>query len=125
MKKYLCILTILCLLPPAAKASGCFNNSESFTVSKAVKLGRGGTTFSGMPPVPGGGSELEDVPEQRGCSPAITGCRACTQTVSACSSCENGYRLTNGRCIENCTGMICAAGYLPKSGTAGCCCQKN
>lgn len=125
MKKYLCILTVLCLLPFAAKASGCFNDSESFTVSKAVKLGRGGTTFSEMPPILGGGSELEETPEQIICSPDITHCRECAQNSSACSSCESGYRLSNGRCVENCTGMVCAAGYSPKSGATGCCCKPD
>lgn len=125
MKKYFCILAVLCLLPLTAKASGCFSDSDSFTISKAVKLGRGGTSFSEMPPILGGGSELENAPEQITCSASVTNCRECAQNSSTCSSCENGYRLTGGQCVANCTGMVCAAGYSPKSGATGCCCKPD
>lgn len=63
------------------------------------------------------------------CSAAITGCDTCSQSslgaLPVCTKCQSGYRLLNGKCVENCSGVTCSNGYKATSTSAGCCCEKT
>ena len=60
------------------------------------------------------------------CSSKIRNCATCSSSAAGvkCTACAYGYRVSNGTCVANCTGVSCKSGYTATSTSTGCCCKK-
>lgn len=145
MKKLIFIFALLAFLPLNVHAENIFNETDAFTVAKAVKLGRGtnGNTYSsGTLDRSGSGAEL-----LKSCD---KNCRSCNEETGTCSVCKSGYYLKNNacsacpanaacsngiaficndryyksadKCASICTNVSCTAGTTPQAQANSCCC---
>ena len=92
-------------------AAGIFNDSDSFVLARAVKLGRGSAAASSAysdynnPGSIGGsasntcytGTYNAGKDGCKACDEAMTGCKAC-DSKTKCTACKDGYKLVNNKC---------------------------
>jgi hypothetical protein len=89
------ILSILVFHPFEAEAETVFNDTQSFQIAKAVKLGRGkgnNDTTSASRRASRGGGKSDGSQNQY-------------------DSCASEFYLSNGACIKICDGTTCKAGF--------------
>lgn len=125
MKKYLLFLCALCLLPATASAENIFNDTDSFTIAKTVKIGRERkASNTGISQLGSAGGKSQN---------AIlcdANCASCNNTTGTCSMCKGNRFLNNNLCLvcpanATCKGtasFTCGNGYY-KSGTACASCS--
>lgn len=151
MKKYLLFFAVLWFLPMTAAADYTFEDSNTFSIARAVKLGRdrsysnaGNSTVDSR----NTGSELSEAPQAKSCD---VNCSTCDTKTGKCSKCKTGrylydnmcmvcpanatcngtdtfscaaqYRKNTRECTANCTGVSCKSGYTATSTASGCCCE--
>ena len=146
MKKLAFIFAMLTFLPFIARAEIVLNETDAFTVAKAVKLGRGssvGAYSSGTFGNSGSGAKLAKDCDKN--------CASCDTGTGTCSACKSGYYLTNNacstcpanatcsngiaficndkyykssdKCVGICTGVSCISGTSAKAENNSCCCS--
>lgn len=151
MKKLSFILALAALMPigSSAQAETIFNTDQSFTVAKAVKLGRGNSYSVATDSTvnTGQGGQIETKKE---CS---ANCADCNTSTGKCNTCDSGYYLDNGKCVSCpsnascsnglsftcndyyyksgnscvgiCNGVTCKSGYKAVSKATSCCCESE
>lgn len=135
MKKILLIMGACMLFVPCVLAAGIFENTETFSVAKAVKLGRSSSHFTeGFSSL--NSNEIKDLPEKIDCD---ANCASCDTTTGTCSACTAGRYLSSNMCpscpeksycdgktaTPNCQGVSCLANTSPEANDNGCCCIAN
>ena len=89
-----------------ANAAGVFNDSESFVVARAFKLGRGkaasiysggklGTVDANKKTVDENGGETENTFQ----IPCDKNCASCDTKTGTCSACKSSFKLENNACV--------------------------
>ena len=97
MKTMIFILTVLVSYPFVAEAETVFNETQSFQMAKAVKLGRG----------KGANSSAIAKPSTKKSADGTTNGIGKKQA----GNCPWDFFLSDGKCIKICDGTTCKAGF--------------
>ena len=125
MKKILFYFVFLCsFVPLASQAEKFLNLNESFTVARAVKLGRSSAVSSQTIAIQNTGT----ISMLKECDP---NCANCNKVSGVCNSCTSNRYLSNNLCLfcpgnATCNGVSfsCRAGYY-KNGQSCSRCSAN
>lgn len=124
MKKILFFLCFLCLTPMTASAESIFNDTDSFTLASARKIGRetskGEASFS----------TIGKASQSQMAIPCDANCSSCNTATGTCTLCKGSRYLNNNMCVvcpanASCKGtnsFDCSNGYY-KSGTSCASCS--
>lgn len=152
MRKLYVILALATFMPivSSASAGSVFDTDHSFTVAKAVKLGRGNAYSITSETTISTGNTGTEVNKEKKCEST---CSDCNKSTGLCNTCQSGYYLENGKCVSCpanascsngltftcndyyyksgtscvsiCNGVTCKSGYEAVSKASSCCCESD